>query len=69
MNTATVNHLLLTNSRQNIMSGAKKMFEKKENCLNITSDCVPLEHFFSDIEDVLIAHYDMFHRQNGHLFL
>jgi hypothetical protein len=58
MNTATANNLLLTNSRQNIMSSTKKMFEKKERCPKILSDCVPIEHFFSDLEDVVIAHYE-----------
>jgi hypothetical protein len=58
MNTATLNNLLFTNSRQNIMSNSKKMFEKKEYCLNIPTECVPIEHFFSDLEDIVIAHYE-----------
>ena len=58
MNTATRNNLLLTNLRQNNMSNAEKMFKKNESCLEIPSDCVPIEHFFSDIEDVLITHYE-----------
>ena len=58
MNTATVNNLLLTNSRQNEMSRTKKMFKKNEYYSKIPSDCVPVEHFFSDLEDVVIAHYE-----------
>ena len=58
MNIAARNNLLLTNSRQNMMSSSKKMFEKRECCLEIPPDCVPVEHFFSDLEDVVIAHYE-----------
>jgi hypothetical protein len=40
------------------MSSTKKMFKKNEYYFEIPSDCVPVEHFFSDLEDVVIAHYE-----------
>ena len=58
MNTATTIHPLLINSRHNIMSSTEKMFSKNQCYLEIPSDCVPVEHFFSDLEDVVIAHYE-----------
>jgi len=58
MNTAITNNLLLINSRQNEMLRTKKMFIKNRCSPEIPSDCVPVEHFFSDLEDVVIAHYE-----------
>ena len=65
MNTAKTNYLLLSNSRHNSMSNPKKMFNKNESCLNIPSDCVSVEHFFSDLEDVVIAHYEKLPRTHS----
>jgi len=58
MNFALVKNFILTNPRHSAMSSTNKMFEKKDHYFEIPYDCVPVEHFFSDLEDVVIAHYE-----------
>jgi hypothetical protein len=58
MNIATKNNQLLINPQLNCTMNTQKMFEKKDCCLEIPYDCVSVDHFFSDLEDVIIAHYE-----------